>query len=125
MNAHIEHDLPLAVIETCRARGATPRRTAVRSDYELVNDLLASVEAEVRRSFLSGAGRLLDDHVGSVAQLVSAWNIDKARDLAWVSVDAIWAIRRLEPLVDRYTAALAGTVGMVSRYLLTPVAGAR
>jgi len=89
------------------------------------HDLLASGEAEVRRSFLSGAGRLLDDHVGSVAHLVSAWNIDKARDLAWVSVDAIWAIRRLELLVDRYTAALAGTVGMVSRYLLTPVAGAR
>lgn len=125
MNAHIEHDLPLAVIETCKSRGATPRRTAVRADYEVVNDILASVEAEIRRSFLSSAGRHLDDHIGAVAHLVSAWNIDKARDLAWVNVDAIWAIRRLELLVDRYTAALAGTVGMVSRYLLTPFPGIR
>ncbi len=120
MNAHIEHDLPLAVVETCTARGGTP--DVVRHDYEVVNEILASVESEVRRSFLSDLGRQVDDRVGPLAHLVSSWNIDKARDLAWVSVESIWAIRRLGFLVDRYTAALAGTVGMVSRYLLTPVA---
>lgn len=119
MNAHIEHDLPLAVVETCRTRGGDP--AAVRHDYDVVNDILASVESEIRRSFLSDVGRLVDDRVGSLAHLVSSWNIDRARDLAWVSVESIWAIRRLGFLVDRYTAALAGTVGMVSRYLLTPV----
>ncbi|HEX6246236.1 MAG TPA: DUF5995 family protein [Nocardioidaceae bacterium] len=119
MNAHIEHDLPLAVLETCRSRGAEP--TGVRHDYEGVNDILASVESEVRRSFLSELGRQVDDRMGPLVHLVSSWNIDKARDLAWVSVESLWAIRRLGFLVDRYTAALAGTVGMVSRYLLTPV----
>jgi hypothetical protein len=119
MNAHIEHDLPLAVVETCSLRGGSP--DAVRHDYEVVNEILASVESEVRRSFLSELGRRVDDRFGSVVHLVSSWNIDKARDLAWVSVESIWAIRRLGFLVDRYTAALAATVGMVSRYLLTPV----
>jgi hypothetical protein len=119
MNAHIEHDLPLAVVETCSLRGESPE--AVRHDYEVVNEILASVESDVRRSFLSELGRRVDDRFGSVVHLVSSWNIDKARDLAWVSVESIWAIRRLGFLVDRYTAALAGTVGMVSRYLLTPV----
>lgn len=121
MNSHIEHDLPVAVIATCRSRGTTPRRAAVRADYEAVNDILASVESEIRRSFLTEVGRRLDDEIGPVVHLVSSWNIDKARDLAWVSVEALWAMRRLEVLAERYAAALARTVGMVSRYLLTPV----
>ncbi len=121
MNAHIEHDLPLAVVATCDARGGRPDRGRVRADYDVVNEILASVEAEVRRSFLDETGRLLDDRARGLTHLLSSWSIDKARDLAWVSVEAIWAVRGLSFLADRYTAALAGTVGMVSRYLLTPV----
>ncbi len=119
MNAHIEHDLPLAVVATCTARRVDPE--AVHHDYEAVNEILASVESEVRRSFLDEAGRRLDDHLGPTVHVLSAWNIDKARDLAWVSVEALWALRRLRFLTDRYTTGLAGTVGMVSRYLLTPL----
>ena len=121
MNAHIEHDLPLAVVQTCLARRATPRRRAVRDDYEAVNAILAEVESDVRRSFLSEVGLRLDEEVGPVVHLVSSWNIDKARDLAWVSVEALWTLRRLELLYERYVAALASTVGMASRCLLTPV----
>lgn len=120
MNAHIEHDLPLAVVATCRSRRVDP--DAVHHDYDVVNDILASVESEIRRSFLDEVGRRIDDHLGPTAHVLSAWNIDKARDLAWVSVEAMWAIRSLGFLVDRYTAGLSGTVGMVSRYLLTPLA---
>lgn len=119
MNAHIEHDLPLAVVRTCLAHGRRPSQ--VRADYELVNDLLAGVEAEIRRSFLSDVGRTVDDHVGPVAHLVSAWNIDKARDVAWVNVQTLWELRRVDFLFDTYAAGLAHTVGMGSRLLLTPV----
>ncbi len=121
MNAHIEHDLPLAVIETCRSRGVTPRRAQVRADYETVNAVLATVEAEIRHSFLDDLQKHADRYVGPVVHVVNAWSIDKARDLAWISVEALWALRRLPPLASRYTAALADTVGMTSRYLLTPL----
>ena len=122
MNAHIEHDLPLAVVETCLARGATPHQRSVRADYESVNDILATVEAEIRRSFLTSLERQVDDEIGPVVHLVSSWNIDKARDLAWVNVEALWATRNLGPLHTRYVSALGHTVGMGSRLLLTPVA---
>ena len=55
-----------------------------------------------------------------MVHLISSWSIDKARDVAWVNVEALWALHSLGPLADRYEAALAGTVGMASRYLLTP-----
>jgi Family of unknown function (DUF5995) len=121
MNAHIEHDLPLAVVSTCRSRGVTLRRRSVRQDYDLVNDLLAAAESEVRRSFLTEMGQHVDDEVGPLVHLVDAWNIDKARDLAWVSAETIWATRQLAQLSGRYVAMLGHTVGLASRCLLTPV----
>ncbi|HEX6920552.1 MAG TPA: DUF5995 family protein [Actinomycetes bacterium] len=120
MNAHIEHDLPLAVIATCRARRTSPDRPGVHADYEAVNGLLAAAEAQIRRSFLSEAGRLVDRRVGHVVHLVSSWDIDKARDLAWVNVEALWTMRPVPRLYRRYSDALARTVGMTSRCLLTP-----
>jgi len=121
MNAHIENDLPLAVVATCKSRGVTPRRRSVRRDYEAVNDLLAEVESEIRRSFLSEIGQLVDEEVDPLVHLVSAWKIDKARDLAWVNVETLWATGKLDFLSARYVAMLGHTVGMASRCLLTPV----
>jgi hypothetical protein len=120
MNSHIEHDLPVAVVRTCRDRGSSPGDAGIREDYEKVNDLLAACESEIRRSFLTEAGQAADDRVGPVVHLISSWDIDVARDVAWVNVEALWALGSLGPLADRYEAVLAGTVGMASRYLLTP-----
>ncbi len=120
MNSHIAHDLPVAVIETCRRFDASPGDAGVRDDYEAVNDLLAACEAKIRRSFLTDAAQEAEERVGPVAHLISSWKIDKARDAAWVNVEALWAIRGIGSLADRYRAALARTVGMASRCLLTP-----
>ncbi|HVR77324.1 MAG TPA: DUF5995 family protein [Acidimicrobiia bacterium] len=121
MNAHIEHDLPLAVVKTCMARRTTPRSQKVRDDYAAVNTVLAGVESEIRQTFLTDIQKQADRHIGPLVHVVSSWNIDKARDLAWVSVEALWALRRIPPLATRYTSALSDTVGMTSRYLLTPL----
>ena len=119
MNAHIEHDLPLAVVRTCRSRRIEP--DDVHRDYDAVNDVLASVESGIRRSFLSEVGREVDDRVGAVAHLVSAWKIEKARDLSWVTAETIWALRDTRLLLGRFLDALGHTVGMGSRTLLTPI----
>lgn len=120
MNAHIEHDLPVAVVDTCLAHSTYPDAPGIHSDYEAVNAVLAAEEGLVRRSFLSEFGQVVDAHIGSVVHLISAWNIDKARDLAWVTVEALWALRPLRPLYDRYEDAVSRSVGMTSRCLLTP-----
>ena len=120
MNSHIGHDLAVAVIQTCGQLGTSPEHPEVHHDYEAVNQLLAACESKVRRTFLTEAGRQVDAEVGPVVHLVDSWNIDKARDAAWVNVEAMWAIRGIALLGDRYRAALASTVGMASRCLLTP-----
>jgi hypothetical protein len=120
MNSHIEHDLVVAVIQTCQQLDNSPENPAVHHDYEAVNRLLAATESQVRRWFLTEAGQEVDTRLGPVVHIVNSWNIDKARDVAWVNVEAIWAFRHIGPLVDSYRAALARTVGMASRCLLTP-----
>jgi len=119
MNAHIEHDLALAVVTTCAARRLTPESAGVQQDFDKVNELLASVEAEIRRSFLTDVEQSIDDHLGPIAHLVTSWNIEKARDFAWLSAQTLWELRRTRYLYDAYAATLGGTVGMGSRLLLT------
>lgn len=118
MNSHIEHDLPIAVVDTCRAHGLEPGD--VHADYEAVNDVLSQVEAPVRRSFLDAVGREVDHRLGPVVHLLSTWNIDMARDLSWITVETLWALRQTSFLRDRFLDSLGHTVGMTSRALLTP-----
>ena len=119
MNSHIEHDLPIAVVRTCQARGITPPE--LRRDYDAVNDVLASVESGVRRTFLDDVGRELDDRIGPLVHLLSAWNIEKAREVAWVTAETIWELRSTDFLLGRFLTGLGHTVGMTSRTLVTPV----
>ena len=118
MNTHIEHDLPLAVVATCARRGLEP--DDVHADYEAVNAVLAQVESGIRRSFLTEVGQAADDRVGPAVHLISAWSIDKARDLSWTTVQTLWALRDQDWLESRVRSALASTVGMTTRALLTP-----
>jgi len=118
MNSHIEHDLPVAVLETCAARGLGPQD--VHRDYLAVNKVLAQVESGIRRSFLDSIGRVVDDRFGAVIHLISSWDIEKARDLSWVTAETLWELRRTSLLRARFLDGLAHTVGMTSRALLTP-----
>lgn len=120
MNTHIEHDLPIAVVGICTDHGLEPGD--LHSDYEAVNNVLAEVESPIRRSFLDTWGRNADDRVGPVVHLLSTWDIDKAREVAWVTSETIWELRRTSFLRGRFLDGLGHCVAMTSRALLTPVA---
>ena len=119
MNTHIEHDLPVAVLQTCQARHLD--LDDVHGDYEAVNQVLADVESGIRRSFLDSLGQEVDDRLGPVVHLVSSWSIDQARDVSWVTAQTLWALRDTQFLQGRFLGGLGHTVGMTSRALLTPV----
>ncbi|MFD8481840.1 DUF5995 family protein [Kitasatospora sp. NPDC059673] len=113
MNAHIENDLPLAVLDTCRTTGHRPEQ--LHADYLRINTLLAEVEAQVRATLLPlPAGDPL-------LHVLGVWSIDQARDAAWASVLALWELHRLPPAYRLVADALSGSVGMVGRALLTPL----
>ena len=84
MNAHINHDLSLALIRTNREFGIQPGLTSPEhDDFERVNSLLQAVTPEVLQSLATGLiGEVAQDS-GKIGRLLAFWSVSAARDLAW------------------------------------------
>jgi len=121
MNAHINHDLALALVATCRARRREPESGSIHADFEKVNAVLAEVVRPIRRSFLDEAVIRYGAGASPLVDLVSNFSIDKARDAAWVSGLTLWHLRGVPFVPAAVRDSLARTVGLVSRQLLTVV----
>jgi hypothetical protein len=84
MNAHINNDLPWALLQTWHELGLEPAvDTPQHRDFELINDVLNGVAGEVRATLESGFLRWLDRVLGRTDDLVASFVIAKARDEAW------------------------------------------
>jgi Family of unknown function (DUF5995) len=121
MNAHINHDLPLAVVATCAALNSAPTDDSHYGDYQKVDALLDAAEQAARESFEPPDVKDVDEHVARVLDLVCNWSINSARDVAWDTALALWEIRDHRVATDLFTGALARTVAMASRVLLVAV----
>ncbi|TQL51508.1 hypothetical protein FB467_2655 [Ornithinicoccus hortensis] len=121
MNAHINHDLPVAVVQTCRQLGKDPGDPGVRADYDLVTKVLAEGHEEVRQSFLSGIALDVDRELAPVLTLVGSWSIGRARDAAWVNTEVLWQLQHLPELDAEFRDTLSRSVGLAGRALLTLV----
>jgi hypothetical protein len=122
MNAHINRDLPVALVTTCRQlgidlRGGSPEH----SDFERINVLLARVEA--KSSYLVGwsawADRLVH-RVDRIDDVVAMWDVERAREAAWTNGLALWALREDPRLAGQFLLTLDRMVGLASRGLLVP-----
>lgn len=124
MNAHINRDLPVAIVATCREFGIHPDRDSVQhADFERVNALLAEVESEVKHEYLSGWLRRVDRHLHRIRRIddvVAMWNVERARDAAWVNSETLWAIRDDPHLSGDYLSSLDRMTGLAGRGLLVP-----
>lgn len=84
MNAHINHDLALALLKTDADSGITPRPDGPEHrDYEAVNQLLNSLMPSVLNMLATDALGYLAQDTGKVGRILAYWNICRARDLAW------------------------------------------
>jgi hypothetical protein len=118
MNAHINHDLPLAVVHTSAALGTEPEAGTHRADYQKVDALLDAAEQSLRESFESGVVLAVDKRARMVLDLVDNWSINAARDVAWDNSLLLWQCRGDAAVQNTATDALARTVAMASRFLL-------
>ncbi len=121
MNAHINNDLPVALVTTCAQLGTAPDDGSHHDDYLKVNQLLDAAEQSVRQSFESGPVLAADRHLQAVANLVANWSMTSARDVAWDNAAALWAIRSIGFARDTLLDTMAHTIAMASRCLLAVV----
>jgi hypothetical protein len=124
MNAHINRDLPVALVTTCHELGLDlGEGSREHADFERVDVLLAHVEARVKSQYVTGWLAWVDRLVHRLRRIddvVAMWDVGRARDAAWTNAQALWALDDEPPLASDYLAALDRMVGFASRGLLVP-----
>jgi len=111
MNAHINHDLPLAVDATCREMALVPEDdTPSHRDFMRVNAVLGDAEPRVKKWFERSVLAEVDRAMGSVDDAFTMWSIRAARDLAWEHAKLLWALADHPRLREAYLATLTGLV---------------
>ena len=121
MNAHINHDLPQAVVTTCTDLGTAPDAGTHFADFQKVDQLLDASEQSIRQSFETSPELAVDRHLQAVDDLVASWSINSARDLAWQNALVLWALRPDEAVSGLFLDGLAATTALAGRLLLTAV----
>jgi hypothetical protein len=100
MNAHINHDLSLALLATDAQRNVIPAPGSPQYvDYQAVNGLLNTLmPAELSMLATDTLGVLAQD-TGKVGRLLAFWDICKARNLAWDFADHLRCLTDLPQAV--------------------------
>ena len=121
MNAHINHDLPLALVSSFEAQSLELSRDSPQyRDYLKINETIAATEARVKQEFLTGMVGVADEVLGHIDDVIAIWSITEARNAAWTNAEALWALRDHPDLTAALEDTLDGTVGFASRGLLIP-----
>jgi len=120
INAHINHDLALALLRADADLGVTPGpQSAERQDYDAVNGLLNAVLPGALTELATDTLGVLAEDTGKVGRLLAFWDVVKARNLAWDFADhlrGLDAVGRAAAL-----AAQDGVTGALGRAILAMV----
>lgn len=122
MNAHINHDLALALIETNKEFGIEPGLASPEhQDYEHINDLLEAVMPTALHTLAAGTGIIgaLVEDSGKVGRLLAIWSVRAARDLAWDFANHLMRLDRAGRAV--LMAGQDGITGALGKSLLLPI----
>lgn len=84
MNAHINHDLALALLATDAELNVIPTPDSPEfADYQSVNGLLKTVMPSALTMLATDTLGVLAQDTGRIGRLLAFWDICRARDLAW------------------------------------------
>jgi hypothetical protein len=121
MNAHINNDLPIALVSASEAAGLDLEHAAgEHADFERVNPLLEKTEARVKKWFATGFVGIVDQTFGDVDDRIAMWDVARARDAAWVQAQTLWILRTVPRLQAAALETLGHVIGFAGRGLLVP-----
>jgi hypothetical protein len=121
MNAHINHDLPQAVVATCRDLDTAPGEGSHEADYDKVNVVLGELSETIRQSFETGIILELDRRFDGLDNVVSNFSITAAREVAWGNAVTLWHLSDERALTRLFLEGLDRTVAFAGRGLLLPL----
>ena len=121
INAHINRDLPQAIVATCRATGTTPDRGGTHyNDYTALNSTLDSlIDAAKRTLNVRLPGGALPP-VSHLEDTLAAWSVAAARESAWQNAGHLWQLRPMPLLGASFMDMLDGFTTVIGKTLLVP-----
>jgi hypothetical protein len=122
MNAHINHDLPQAVVALCQSTGIAPAHgTTQYNDYTALNATLDSIINTAKQTMnVRLAGDSLPD-VTRLEDVVAAWGVAEAREIAWKNAEVLWHIKDVPAVSATFLDSVDASTAVASRTLLIPV----
>jgi hypothetical protein len=121
INAHINHDLPEAIVSTCQVAATTPLHGSTQyDDYTAVNTTLDGI---IQSAIKTLHVRLLGDALPLVSHLeetLAAWSTCAARESAWNNAELLWHLRDAPPLSANFMDSLDGLTTVAGKALLVP-----
>jgi hypothetical protein len=122
VNAHINRDLPVALVAAFEKLGGAPTLGDARQqDYVAINGILASVQTRAKDFLFSGPLEAADVALGRTDDLLELWSMDRARDAAWIAGDVRFHMRSFDALSARQLTSLDSLVGLAGRGILRPL----
>jgi hypothetical protein len=121
INAHINHDLPAAIVATCQVTGTSPDRGGTHyNDYTALNTTLDGLIESAKRTLHV---RLLGGELPPVSHLedtLAAWSVSAARESAWQNAEHLWPLRAIPFLEVSFMDMLDGFATVIGKVLLVP-----
>jgi hypothetical protein len=122
INAHINHDLPMAIDTTCQQTDTAPSHDSPQyADYTGVNSTLDSLIELAKKTLMV---RLLGDALPPVSHLedtIGAWSVAAAREAAWTNAEVLWEFHGAPLLYGRVMSGIDGLTTVAGKALLVPV----
>jgi hypothetical protein len=122
MNAHINRDLPLGIVQVFETLGGSPLSDRMRrQDFDSINELLERVESEIKTDFSIGLVGVVDDLAGRADDVAAMWKVRAAREAAWTNAEVLWTLRHTPHLREAFFDRLDGLTSLAGKGLLVPV----
>jgi len=123
MNAHINHDLPVALCEQWKLERRRPSRSSDSyADFLKINQILKDEEEKEKRSLESGLLRELDrGQLGRLEDRLALWVVEDARARAWKDGSYLWDLRHLPLGRKLWLATIDRAAGTLGEALLEQV----
>jgi hypothetical protein len=122
MNAHINRDLPLGIVQVFETLGGNPLSDRLRrQDFDGINELLERVESEVKTDFSIGLIGVVDDLAGRADDVAAMFKVRAAREAAWTNAEVLWTLRHTPHLREAFFERLDGLTSLAGKGLLLPV----
>lgn len=95
INAHINHDLPIALVQTGKELHLAPKRgNREHRDFNKVNAIIEAAQEKAKQFIATGIVGLIDEDLGRHDDRIANFSVRKARETAWSNAEILWRLTR-------------------------------